>query len=136
MPWKVLGRKWHLLRKGFPSGKRVHWAAETLDKLFDVITAACPAAEFDWGNKQLVHIRRNGSEAVWASIITKRREGIDLLLYQQPGAFALGRISRFAAEQEITPHRDGREAIKLRFKTTAQVTATEFREFLAEHARM
>src|SRR4029077_1634463 len=22
-PWKVLGKKWHLSRKGFPSGKRV-----------------------------------------------------------------------------------------------------------------
>ena len=37
MPWKVLGRKWHLLRKGFPSGKRVAWTAETLDKLFDLL---------------------------------------------------------------------------------------------------
>ena len=23
MPWTVLGRKWHLLRKGFPPGKRI-----------------------------------------------------------------------------------------------------------------
>ncbi len=28
-PWKVLGRKWHLSRKGFPSAKRVDWEAET-----------------------------------------------------------------------------------------------------------
>ena len=51
------------------------------------------------------------------------------------GLRILQRISSFAAEQEITPHRDGREAVKLRFKTTEQVTATEFCEFLAEHAR-
>src|SRR5574341_2249572 len=28
MPWKVLGRKWHLSRKGFPSNKRVAWEPE------------------------------------------------------------------------------------------------------------
>src|SRR5690606_18657339 len=27
MPWKVLGRKWHESRKGFPSNKRVGWSA-------------------------------------------------------------------------------------------------------------
>ncbi len=25
MPWTVLGRKWHLARKGFPPGKRIAW---------------------------------------------------------------------------------------------------------------
>src|SRR4029078_10713145 len=30
-PWKVLGRKWHLSRKGFPSGKRVAWEPALLE---------------------------------------------------------------------------------------------------------
>src|SRR4029077_7531319 len=32
-PWKVLGKKWHLSRKGFPSGKRVNWEPDVLEKL-------------------------------------------------------------------------------------------------------
>jgi hypothetical protein len=38
-------------------------------------------------------------------------------------------------EREITPFRDGREAVKLRLKTTGQVEAAELREFLAEWGR-
>jgi len=147
MPWKKLGRKWHLLRKGFPSGKRVKWDTETLDKLFDVLQDACPDAEFEWGNKSLVHVHKKAGGTqpvgsaetqsdgfVWATIHTKRREGIDLLLWGEPGGFALGRISGFGAEREIARHRDGREMIRIRFTKQAQVTDKAFREFLAEHA--
>jgi excinuclease ABC subunit A len=136
MPWKVLGKKWHLMRKGFPSGKRVHWEAETLEKLFDLIAEVCPHAEFDWSNKMLVNIRRNGEETVWATLKTKHREAIELHLYQPPGATALGRIAGLGASREITPFRDGREVVKLRLTTTAQVEAGELREFLAEWARV
>ncbi|MCA9221100.1 MAG: ATP-binding cassette domain-containing protein, partial [Planctomycetales bacterium] len=30
MPWKKLGKKWHLMRKGFPNGKRIAWEVEVL----------------------------------------------------------------------------------------------------------
>ena len=32
-PWKTLGRKWHLSRKGFPCNKRVAWKVEVLQQL-------------------------------------------------------------------------------------------------------
>jgi len=34
MPWKVLKKKWHLMRKGFPTNKRVAWNVDVLEKLF------------------------------------------------------------------------------------------------------
>ncbi|MFQ5733115.1 MAG: excinuclease ABC subunit UvrA, partial [Planctomycetaceae bacterium] len=144
MPWKVLGRKWHIMRKGFPSGRRVKWEAATLDALFDALKAACPDAEFDWGSKSLVHVRRRdpgspkkslGSEApIWATVNTKRREGIDLLLYQTPGAFTLGRIAGFGDERGIAPHRNGREAIRIRFTKADQVASKSLAKFLREHS--
>jgi len=132
MPWKVLGKKWHLMRKGFPSGKRVHWEAETLEKLFALLEDVCPHAEFDWANKTQVNIRRNGSDDVAATLRTKQREAIELHLYQPPGATALGRIAGLGESREITPFRDGREVVKLRLKTTGQVEAAGLREVLAE----
>ena len=38
MPWKVLGRKWHLARKGFPPGKRPAWSAEVLEELLELLS--------------------------------------------------------------------------------------------------
>ena len=37
MPWKVLGQKWHFLRKGFPPGKTVAWETEVLEELCEML---------------------------------------------------------------------------------------------------
>src|SRR5262249_29784772 len=54
-PWKVLGKKWHLSRKGFPSGKRVRWEPEVLEKLADALHRALPEGSVDWTGKQVVY---------------------------------------------------------------------------------
>ena len=137
-PWKVLGRKWHLSRKGFPSGKRVAWKSDVLDQLFDLLIDVCPNGDIDWGNKQVVHFYREtnrpGEDRVlWVSVRTKRRGGIDLTMTTPPGRFALGRIAEFGSEREIKPAPDGRETIRIRFTTIDQVTSAALRTFLKEH---
>ncbi|MEX2285600.1 MAG: excinuclease ABC subunit A, partial [Planctomycetaceae bacterium] len=134
MPWKVLGRKWHLLRKGFPSGKRVGWDVETLEKLFDLLLEVAPAGDVDWANKQVVYFRSCDKSDIWAAVHTKRRGGIDLSLYSKPGRYALGRIAEFGREREISPDRSGREEIKIRFTEARQVRADALKAFLREHA--
>ena len=46
-PWKQLGQKWHLSRKGFPSNKRVVWQPELIGQLADALDATCPRADTD-----------------------------------------------------------------------------------------
>jgi len=137
-PWKVLGRKWHLSRKGFPSGKRVAWKSKVLDELFDLLIAVCPDGDIDWGSKQVVHFRRGtgrseDKNSLWASVHTKRRGGIDLTLCGPPGRFALGRVAEFGSEREIKTAQGGRETIRIRFTTGRQVASPALRTFLKEH---
>ncbi len=131
-PWKVLGRKWHLSRKGFPSRKRVAWKPEVCDKLADLLQQVLSDVTVDWSNKQVVYFRRQGEQDVWAAMHTKRRGGVDLSLFTEPGRVALGRVAAFGAERHIIPQRAGHEAVKIRFKTVNQVTVAPLREFLKE----
>jgi excinuclease ABC subunit A len=145
-PWKMLGRKWHLSRKGFPSNKRVRWDAGVLEKLFELLQRVLPDGEVDFGNKQVVYFHHPSPPAesggidsttgpsLWAAIHTKRRGGIDLSLYNEPGRWALGSVAHFGSEQEITTDRNGQEVIKIRFDKAGQVSDTKLRRFLAEHA--
>ena len=64
---------------------------------------------------------------------TKRRGGIDLALFSQPGQFTLGRIAEFGDEREIVSQRNGREAVKIRFTKMNQITSKAFKAFLQEH---
>ncbi|MBL8850854.1 MAG: ATP-binding cassette domain-containing protein, partial [Planctomycetaceae bacterium] len=134
-PWKVLGRKWHLSRKGFPSHKRVAWEPEVLDELVAALEKAFPNGRYDWSNKQVVYVFAGDSEQPWAELHTKRRGGIDLTLLGEPGKFALGRIATLGAEREVAAHRSGREAVWIRIDAIEQVRAPALREFLVEHIR-
>ena len=76
MPWKVLGRRWHLSRKGFPPGKRVHWDTEVLEDLCELLTTTAPQAQFLWNNQQVVHLMAGASGEPWATIHTKNPQAV------------------------------------------------------------
>ncbi|MBI5760466.1 MAG: ATP-binding cassette domain-containing protein, partial [Planctomycetales bacterium] len=132
-PWKVLGRKWHLSRKGFPSGKRVAWELDMLERLAGLLEELLPkGGRIDWSNKQVVHVYANASDQPWAELFTKRRHGVDLVLHPPAGRVALGRIASLGCEREISAGSDGRDDVKIRLVTREQVEASGLRELLNE----
>ncbi len=127
MPWKKLGRKWHLLRKGFLKG-RVAWEASVIEALAALLDEVWPEAKVDWTQKVLVNYHAGAKKL--ATLITKRPEGLDLELYAPSGKIALGQIADLGVDPGIVPHRTGEDAIRLRFTKTGQVASPKLREFL------
>src|SRR5690606_27517997 len=101
MPWKVLGQKWHLARKGFAPGKRVAWPQELLEELLELLGEVSGGGQFLWNNKVLVHLMAPGKPDPWATIVTKRLENVELVLNGPKGAFQLGRVTELGAEQQV-----------------------------------
>ncbi|MBL9123233.1 MAG: ATP-binding cassette domain-containing protein, partial [Planctomycetaceae bacterium] len=130
-PWKALGRKWHLARKGFPPGKKVAWPPELLEQLCQLVESVAPDANFEWTQQQVVHAALQGEE-VWASIYTKRRAAIDLILAGPKGSLTLGRVAELGFEQEVSTDRPERDYVKLRFRSPADLQATKLKAFLRE----
>ncbi len=136
MPWKVLGRRWHLARKGFPPGKTPHWPNEVLEDLLEnlgeVAGTDTNGSQFLWNNQQVVHLRVAEQREPWATVYTKRLAGVDLVLSGPAGAFATGRISALASQRTITPGED-RDQVKLRFESPADLNQGDLASFLIEH---
>ena len=101
MPWKVLGRKWHLARKGFSPGKRIAWPAEVLEELLEQLADVCPEGQFLWNNQQVVHLLVREQREPWATVHTKLPAGVDLVLQGPRGAVTLDRIADLAAQRKI-----------------------------------
>jgi excinuclease ABC subunit A len=133
-PWKVLGKKWHLSRKGFPSGKRVRWEPEVLERLADALAGAVPQAQVDWTGKQVVHFYRPDSPEPWATLQTKRRSGVDLALYAASGRVTLGKIAGLGRDREIVAAAGKPDQIRIRVDSPSQVRDAAFLQFLKEHA--
>jgi excinuclease ABC subunit A len=134
MPWKVLGQKWHLARKGFPPGKKVIWDTEVLEDLLELLAEAEPHAEFLWNNQNVVNVMVPSGRSPWATVFTKRLAGIDLVLNGPKGAFALGRIADLGAERGLSTNGSDTDRMKLRFVTSEDLARGDLALLLREHA--
>ena len=133
-PWKQLGRKWHVSRKGFPSNKRVQWEPELLEALADQLSGMADGMVVDWTGQTVVTGAIEGLPGSTFELYTKRREGVDVCLLAPAGTFALGRVAGLAAEREVTVNRDGRQAIRLRFQDVDEARSSDWKTFLKEFA--
>ena len=133
MPWKVLGRKWHLSRKGFPPGKRVHWETDVLEELCELLAETAPQGQFLWNNQQVVHFFVNGPGDPWATIHTKQPASVELVLTGPKNRFALGRVADLAHERELQTHRADKDVVKLKFRAANEIVNGELADFLKEH---
>src|SRR5690606_11133746 len=57
------------------------------------------------------------TDDVISQVHTKRRGGIDLTLFTEAGTVTLGRVADLGHDRIIKPHRNGRDAIRIRFRT-------------------
>ncbi|TWT88439.1 UvrABC system protein A [Pseudobythopirellula maris] len=133
MPWKVLGQKWHLARKGFAPGKKVVWSTELLEELLEMVAESSPKGEFLWNNKVLVHRMVPGRTEPWATLVTKRPENVELALNGPKGAFQLGQITELGVEQELNVDREDRDTVRLKFVEQDDLARGDLAGFVAEH---
>lgn len=126
-PWKQLGRKWHLMKKGLP--KRPAWNFETLDKLLPAVEKSFAGCEADFGIRSKINWKDKESGQPRAELHTKRKDGVDLVVYVPTASVTVGTIAQFGTEQQIQPARNGTDAVRLRFDDPNQIT-TEFARWL------
>ena len=129
-PWKVLGRKWHLMSKGFPAEKRPAWKKEVLEALFEILDELFPGGNVVWDERQFVRYRQPGSKDDVVVVTTKRRVGIDLVVTPVSGNVGLGNVASVVQEHAPQATKDGKPAMRVQFKTLEQVQAPEVRAFL------
>jgi len=125
MPWKQLGRKWHSMKKGLPASGRVAWEFEALETLLPLLESLLSPFDVDFGVRSKINWTRRSDGALVAELHTKRSDGIDFVAFCPEGVVTKGAVASVGAFQDIESTRNGREAIRIRFETLAQVTASE-----------
>jgi excinuclease ABC subunit A len=133
MPWKVLGRKWHLLRKGFPLGKKVRWDPGVLEQLLDLLSVTAPHGQFLWNNKQVVPLYVPGQKEPWAAVQTKKLDAVYLTLTGPKGHFALGRLTGLTHDPEFDAERPDKDLIRMKFRSTDDLKRGDLAGFLKQH---
>ena len=132
-PWAKLGQKWHFMRKGFAPGQKVSWDVEVLERLHEVIQQAVPEGQFLWSNKQVVHVFLPRQKEPWASIQTKKPDGVYLQLAGPKDGVTVGRVAELADAPTVSTKNE-LDIVRMSFNELEQVENDELKEFLVQHA--
>ncbi|MBN1912632.1 MAG: excinuclease ABC subunit A, partial [Pirellulales bacterium] len=134
MPWKVLGRKWHLARKGFYGNPTVRWDVSLLERIFDLLAELAPKGKYQWTNKQVVtmHLPRGGRRP-WAAVRTKRPDAVHVHLFGPKGRFPLGRVTGLGHDPSLREDQHDTDIFTLKFCTAADLQRGDLVAFLKEH---
>jgi len=132
-PWKQLGRKWHLSRRGFPLGGTVEWEAEVLEELIELLAETAPGGQLLWNNKQVVPLYVPPQHEPWAAVQTKKLDGVYLVLTGPKGRFAQGRLAALGLDARVDGSRPGCDLLRIKFRTLDDLHRADLPAFLKEH---
>ena len=118
-PWKQLGRKWHLMKKGLP--KRPDWTFATLEKALPVVELALAESKADYGIRSKINWKSSGGQPT-GELHTKRKDGVDLVVFVPKGTVTIGAVAEFGMEQEVKPAKGEQDAVRIRFRRPDQVS--------------
>ncbi len=132
MPWKQLGRKWHLMKKGMPATGRGVWDIKIVERLLPVVESHLGKCEVDYGIRSRIHWTEAKSGKPVAELHTKRSDGVDLILYFPSGKVTIGAIAAIGESQDIQSGRDGQDAVRIRFTKSEQLGDTDLISLIIE----
>ncbi len=133
MPWKVLGRKWHLSRRGFPLGKSAQWPAELLEAFCELVAEIAPDGEFLWNHQTVVHYLLPGRSQPWISLHTKRPTALEASLHGPKDQFALGELLHLGSDRELQTESPECDVIRIQLRTPDDLQ-NGLADFLRRHA--
>ncbi|MCC6511262.1 MAG: excinuclease ABC subunit UvrA, partial [Pirellulaceae bacterium] len=135
MPWKVLGHRWHAMRKGFPVGRDVAWPAETLSVLVQTLhqVGGAQLGRWQWDDQTQVKVWVPGYAEPWVTMHTKRPEGLIVVLTGPP----LDELDQHKAAMPValnwTNRSPGVQQLQLSFTETLQPRDAAFKKLLTAH---
>ena len=132
MPWKVLGRKWHLMKKGVPAIGRGVWDIKIVERLLPILESHFEKCDVDYGIRSKINWTRSKGGKSAAELHTKRSDGVDLILYFPTGQVTIGAIAVIGDSQDIQPTRDGHDAVRIRFTKPEQLGTTDLIKLITD----
>ena len=79
-PWRVLGRRWHTLPKGFEESGEPDWPLSLADQILTMLEQVAGKGSLRFDNPDRVTVQRSDDPQPWAEVETKRAESLKIRL--------------------------------------------------------
>jgi excinuclease ABC subunit A len=79
-PWQALGRRWHTLNKGFPTGESPQWPLELVDRMLHLLETVAGSESIQFAAPDRVDVRPPGNGKAWIALRTKTPASLEVTL--------------------------------------------------------
>ncbi|TWU48346.1 excinuclease ABC subunit UvrA [Rubripirellula reticaptiva] len=130
-PWKVLGRKWHSLGKGFPAGQKPDWPLEIADQTLALLENVAGDNSLDFISPTSVSVKPEGSKTPWAEVETKTPESLKVTLAGPTETMDLEGLPKMRVDGPV--EMGDYTFITLNFTEEKHVRSRKLKTFLKSH---
>ena len=132
-PWKLLGRKWHSLGKGFPDNEQPQWPLELADQAIALLEQIAGSDTLKFDSPDRVSVRDQRSTDSWAEIETKTMDSVRVILAGPVDAIDLGMLQKLGIDGPVDLADLERTTITLNLTDLKHVRSRNLKTFLKRH---
>jgi len=132
-PWRVLGRRWHKLPKGFPNNESPQWPLELAETTLKLLEGIVGAEGLDYVEPDRISICGGQPERAWAELQTKDPTSLRLTLIGPPQAICLDLLVGLDIDGPIDLRDPDRIRVTLNLTDLRHGRSHKLREFVRNH---
>ena len=135
-PWRVLGRRWHSLAKGFPEGEQPEWPLELAERVMSLMEQVDGDVLLNFDEPNKVHVRLAGEQRAWAEIQTKDADAITVCLAGPKDAVNEQALEELPLPSSQVASRAGKRnqsVVKLSLSKLSHARSRKLKTFLKDH---
>ncbi len=132
-PWKILGRKWHSLQKGFPENQSPQWPLELVDQALGLLEQIAGTDTAAFESPDRVTVRDVRSQTQWAEVETKTPESLRVTLEGPIDAIDLGLLERLGIDGPVDLSNLERTRVTLNLTDMKHIRSRNLKSFLKKH---
>ena len=132
-PWKILGRRWHSLAKGFPDDSSPDWPLELVDQTLSLLERVAGDDSLAFDQPDRVDVRPGGGQQTWAEVETKTPESVKVTLEGPKDAIDLDQLENLDVESPVDMSDDANARVTLNLTEVKHTRSRKLKSFLKNH---
>lgn len=132
-PWRILGRRWHSLAKGFPANSKPSWPLEMAELMIKMLEAIAGETRLNFLAPDRIEVRVGDSGEAWAELLTKEPDSLKLTLAGPAKAICLDYLEGLEIDGPVDLSDPERIRLTMKLTDLKQARSLKLRAFIKHH---
>jgi excinuclease ABC subunit A len=133
VPWRILGRRWHSLAKGFPDNAKPTWPLEMAELMIKMLAGIAGEERMSYPSADRIEAVEFSSGETWAELRTKELDSLQLTLIGPAKAICLDYLEGLEIDGPIDLSDPQRIRLTMKLTDLKHARSLKLRAFIKHH---